>query len=534
MIRLFLTAALSCALALPALAAQPAEGEKLAENQDYAFRLSDAITTLDPQKTGDSEGAEITRQLFEGLLNQDAAGAPVPGVATGFELSEDRRTYTFHLRPEARWSNGDPVTAADFVHAWRRLADPATGSEYAWFIELMHVENASAVVKGRKKPEELGVKAVDDHTLAVRLTVPTPYFPKLVTHGATFPVNRASLTAGGDDWNAAKKLVGNGAYVLKSHELGVQIGMEKNPRYWDAAHVVMAHVKALTVTDADAALSRYEAGELDRVPIPAGQYASLRQRFPDQAVSIPRSCTYAYLFNLGDKGPKALKDLRVRKALSYAMPRETVVRQILQDGQRPAYGWTPGTIEGFLAPEPDQAGWTPAERLDKARALLAEAGYGPGKPLKLTLTFNGDETHEKIALAAQQAYAQLGVELALDQAAWKIHADRLQAGDFQLARYGWCADYDEASSFLDYFRATGLNYGRYANPEFDSLMDQSRTAPDPNRPYAAAERILAEDMPLIPIYHYAGAELIRDDIRGLPTAKAPNAWYAKDLYRIRK
>ncbi|MTH79655.1 peptide ABC transporter substrate-binding protein [Paracoccus aestuariivivens] len=532
--RLFLTTALSMGLALPALAVQPAAGEKLAADQSYTFWLLDAIKTADPHKNSDVEGSDVIRQLFEGLLNEDAKGAPVPGVATKFDLSDDKLTYTFHLRPEAKWSNGDPVTANDFVYSWRRLADPATASEYAWFMELMNVENAPAVVKGEKKPEELGIKAVDDHTLEVKLTAPTPYFPKMVTHSSTFPVPQKVVEAEGDNWTQAGKLVGNGAFTLTSHDLGVQISMDKNPNYWDAANVVMEHIKGLTVNDNNVALTRYKAGELDRVQIPAGQYPSLEKEFPDQAISIPYSCSYGYLFNLSDKGPEALKDVRVRKALSYAMQRDVVVDKILQGGQKPSYNWTHWAIEGFQMPEIDYAAWSQAERLEKAKALLAEAGYGPDKPLKLVLQYNTDENHKKIAVAAQQFYKQLGVQIELNNVEWKVHTDRLQSQDFEMARYAWCADYNEASTFLDYFRSTGMNYGKFKNAEFDKLLDESKTAADPNVQYTAAEKIIAEEMPLVPIYQYAKVDMISDVIKGLPTENVMNDWLAKDIYRIEK
>jgi oligopeptide transport system substrate-binding protein len=534
MTRLFLTTALACAIALPAFAVQLAEGEKLAENQSYTFWLLDAIKTLDPHKNADVEGSNVIEQLFEGLLNDDANGKPVPGVATGYDLSDDKLTYTFHLRPEAKWSNGDPLTAADFVYSWRRLANPATASEYAWFLELMNVENASAVVKGEKAPDELGVKALDDHTLQVKLAAPTPFFPKMVVHSSTYPVNQKVIEAEGENWTQPGKLVGNGAYVLKSHDLGVQVSLDKNPQYWDAANVVMEHVKGLVINDNNIALTRYLAGELDRVQIPAGQYPRLKKEFPDQAISTPYSCTYGYLFNLAEKGPAALKDVRVRKALSYAMQRDVVVNQILQGGQEPAYNWTHWAIEGFKKPEIDYASWTQAERMEKAKALLAEAGYGPSNPLKLTLQYNTDESHKKIAVAAQQFYKQIGVQLELSNTEWKVFTDRLQSGDFEIGRYAWCADYNEASSFLDFFRTDGMNYGKYSNPEFDRLLAESKTSNDPNVEYTAAEKILAEDMPIAPIYQYAKVDMIRDDIKGLPTKNVMNSWRAKDIYRIQK
>ncbi|MDS9467999.1 peptide ABC transporter substrate-binding protein [Paracoccus sp. MBLB3053] len=532
--RLILTTALTMGIAFPALAVEIAPGDKLAANQSYTFWLLDAIKTADPHKNSDVEGSDIIRQLFEGLLTSDAKGAPVPGVATSFDISDDKLTYIFHLRPEAKWSNGDPVTAGDFVYSWRRLANPETASEYAWFMELMNVENASAVVKGEKKPEDLGVQAIDDHTLEVKLTTPTPYFPKMVMHGSTYPVNQKVIEAEGDDWTQPGKLVGNGAYVLTSHDLGVQISMDKNPNYWDADNVVMEHLKGLTVNDNNVALTRYKAGELDRVQIPAGQYPAQKKEFPEQAISIPYSCSYAYLFNLSEKGPEALKDVRVRKALSYAMQRDVIVDKILQGGQKPSYNWSHWAIEGFQMPEIDYASWSQAERLEKAKALLAEAGYGPDKPLKLTLQYNTDDNHKKIAVAAQQFFKQLGVQVELNNVEWKVHTDRLQSQDFDMARYAWCADYNEASTFLDYFRSTGMNYGKFNNAEFDKLLDESKASEDPNVQYTAAEKILAEEMPLIPIYQYAKVDMISDAIKGLPTENVMNDWLGKDLYRIEK
>lgn len=532
--RVFATAAICWAIALPASAAEPVLGEKLSDNQSYTFQLRDAVKSVDPHKNTSAEGADVLRQLFEGLLNGGPTGAPIAGAATSFDLSDDRLTYTFHLRPDAKWSNGDPLTAGDFVYSWQRLADPATASEYAWFAELMHLENASAVIKGQKNPTELGVSAPDDLTLSVRLTTPTPYFPQMVTRAPTFPVNQKLIKTEGDGWTRPGKLVGNGAYTLTSHDLGVQISMDKNPNYRDAAHVVMAHITGLTITDGAAAQARYLARDLDRVQIMAGQYPRLKEQFRDQAIAMPYACTYAYLLNVGDKAPEALRDVRVRKALSYAMPRDIVVDQILQGGQRPAYTWTHWAIQGFKMPEIDYAHETQTERLAQAKALLAEAGYGPKHPLKLSLQYDISEDHKNIALAAQQSYKDIGIELTLTDLAWKTHSDRLQSGDFEMARYAWCADYNDASSFLNPLRSDGMIYGSYGNADFDALMAASKTAPDPNVQYTQAEAILAKDMPLVPIYHYAVADMIAPDIKGIPITNAMRDWYAKDLYRIQQ
>ncbi|MGR3445811.1 MAG: peptide ABC transporter substrate-binding protein, partial [Paracoccus sp. (in: a-proteobacteria)] len=392
MMKLFTTTALLAALAMPALAVQPAEGEKLAQNQTYTYWLLDAIKSLDPAKNTDVEGSDVLRSLFEGLMNEDAKGAMIPGVAESFEESDDKLTYTFRLR-DAKWSNGDPVTAGDFVYAWRRVVDPETASEYAWFMELMNIVNATEIVKGEKSPEELGVKAIDDKTLEVTLTTPTPYFIKTLSHATTYPVPQKVIEAEGDNWTQPGKLVGNGAFVLESHNLGVDITLKKNPDYWDAENVLMETVKGVTVNDNNVALTRYQAGELDRVQIPAGQYPRLKQEYPDQATSIPYACSYAYIYNVSEKGPEALKDVRVRRALSLAINRDIIVDNVLQGGQRPATTWTHWAIEGFEQPETELATLSQQEKTAKAKELLAEAGYGPDNPLNLTLQYNTDESH---------------------------------------------------------------------------------------------------------------------------------------------
>jgi oligopeptide transport system substrate-binding protein len=535
--RLLLTTILSLSMAFPALAANhPVTGEPLAENQDYTYWLLDAIKSMDPQINTDVEGSGVLRALFEGLYNEDQVGALVPGVATSFDLSDDKTTYTFHLRDNAKWSNGDPVTAGDFVYAWKRLADPKTASEYAWYMELMQVVNSADVIAGKKPVDDLGVKAIDDHTFEVKIEAPLPYFPKMLTHASTFPVNKAVLEKFGDKWTEPGNLVGNGAYVLKEHILGEKVVMEPNPEYWDNEHTILKHITALTINDNNAALTRYLSGELDRVDIPAGQYPRLKAEYPDQAISVPQSCSYIYMFNLDkDKGPEALKDVRVRKALSYGIDRDIIVNNILQGGQWPSYNWTHHSTEGFKLPDIDYSHWTQAERNDKAKALLAEAGYGPDHPLKLTLNYNTSDSHKKIAIAVQQFWKGLGVDLTLNNMEWKVHTDKMQNQDFEIARYAWCGDYNEASTYLDLFTSySGHNNGKFFSEEYDKLMKESKTAADPNPMYTAAEQILANEMPMAPIYQYTKVEMIKPDMRGMGLENLMQNWYLKDMYRVAK
>ncbi len=532
--RFLLSTVILAGLGANAFAANPAEGDKLADKQEYTYWLLDAIKTLDPQKNTDVEGSDAIRSLFEGLLNEDAKGAMVPGVAESYTVSDDKKVYTFKLRDAAKWSNGDPVTAGDFVYAWQRAVNPETASEYAWFMELMNIVNATEIVKGDMAPTELGVKALDDHTLEVTLTQPTPYFPKMLSHATTYPVPQKVIEQFGDQWTQPGNLVGNGAFTLQSHDLGVQLTMVPNPNYWDNEHTILTKVQAVTVNDVNIALTRYLAGELDRVDIPAGQYPRLSAEYPDQAVSTPYACSYGYLFNLSDKGPEALKDVRVRKALAYAMNRDIVVNQILQGGQHPAYNWTHWAIEGFVMPKLAYAEMTQEDRVAKAKEMLAEAGYGPDNPLKLQLQYNTSEDHKKIAVAAQQFWKQIGVDVTLNNVEWKVHTDRMQSGDFELARYAWCGDYNEASTFLDYFRTDGLNYGKFSNAEYDDLLAKSKTSENPNEQYTRAEEIIAEENPLVTVYHYANVDMIRDDVKGAPLENVMNTWYAKDIYRVAK
>ncbi|MDP2064252.1 MAG: peptide ABC transporter substrate-binding protein [Phaeovulum sp.] len=534
--KLLLSTILGLALSLPAWAAtHPVTGEELSANQNYTYWLLDAIKSLDPQINTDVEGSDVVRSLFEGLFNEGPTGELEPGVATGFDLSDDKTTYTFHLRADAKWSNGDPVTANDFVYSWKRLADPATASEYAWYMELMQVVNASEITAGTAAVDTLGVRAVDDLTFEVKILAPLPYFPAMTVHGSTFPVHQATVEQYGNEWTQPGKLVGNGAYTLSQHIHGEKVVLTRNPIYWDDANTILETVTALTINDENQALTRFLAGELDRTGVPAGQFPRLKAEYPDVATSSAYSCSYIYMMNLSDKGNPALQDINVRRALSYAVNRDIVVDAVLQGGQRPAYNWTHWATAGFTLPSIEYAGWAQAARDAKAKELLAAAGYSAANPLKITLNYNTSEAHKKIAIAIAQFWKPLGVELTLNNMEWQVHTDKMQNQDFEMARYAWCGDYNEASTYLDLFTSySGHNNGKFFSEEYDRLMKESKTAADPQPMYTAAEQILADEMPVIPIYHYAKVDMIAADIKGIPTANVMQTWYARDLYRVAK
>lgn len=530
--KLLLSTCLVGSLAIPALAATVGEGETLAEDQSIRYWMLDSVKTLDPQKSSDVGGSHVLRQVFEGLMSMDAKGAMIPAAASGYEVSEDKKTYTFTLR-DANWSDGTPVTAGDFVYAWRRAADPATASQYAWFIELMNVVNAKEIIAGDMDPSALGVTAIDDKTLEVQLTNPTPYFIKTVAQPTTFPVKQSVVEEFGDAWVQPENIVSNGPYLLKGNTTGVSLLITKNPDYWDADSVIIDEIDFVTINDQNIALTRYLAGELDWMDtLPAGQYPNLKEERPDEAISIPRGCSYGYFFNVSDSGPEALQDSRVRRALSLAIDRDVVVEKILRGGQKPAYTWTHWAIEGFDAPEVAIANMTQDERNEMAKQLLAEAGYGPDNPLSITLQYNTSEAHKKIAIAVQQFWKRVGVKAELANFEWKVFLDRLASTEFDATRYGWCADFNEASSFLNIFTTEGQNYGKWSNAEFDSLMEQAKTSDNPGELYKQAEVILDAEAPYAPIYHYSIDMLVNSDLRGVPLENVQFRWYAKDLYRV--
>ena len=524
--------AIAAAGQVRAAGTHPATGEKLADDQTFTYRLLDQFPTLDPQLNQETAGFHVIRDLFEGLLNQDAKGNLVPGVATGYAATDGNTTYTFTLRENARWSNGDPVTAHDFVYAWRRAVDPATASPYGWYLELTEMVNAKEILAGNEPPSELGVRALDDHTLEVRLNTPLPYFPAMTTYATLFPAHRATIEAHGADWTAPGNMVSNGAYTLEEVVLNEYHTRVKNPSYWDAGAVIIEKVTGLVINDSNQALTRYRAGELDHLDsLPPGQYPALEKELPDQATSVPRLCSYYYAINHTASGNPALHDVRVRKALGMAVDRDVIVNQVLKGGQWPAYNFTHLKTAGFTMPDIAYGKLSQTERDAEARRLMAESGV---ENLELELIYNTSESHKQIATVIGQMWKQkLGVETELANFEWKTYLGIRRNQEFDVARSAWCGDYNEASTFLDLLTTThGSNAGKYSNPKVDELMRASKTAENPDAIYGEVERILAEDMAIIPIYHYANTFLLSADIKGWPYDNVENNWYSRNLYRV--
>ncbi len=538
MTHLFACSATALFLASTAFAAgtHPETGEALSDNQTFTYRLLDQFPTLDPQLNEETAGFHVIRDIFEGLLSQDENGALIPGVAVEWTPSNENKTWTFTLRDDAKWSNGDPVTAGDFVYAWKRAVDPATASPYGWYLELTEIVNAKEILAGEKDPSELAVRAEDDQTLVIDLNVPLPYFPAMTTYATLFPTHQATIEAHGADWTKPENIVSNGAYTLTELVLNEYHTREKSDTYWDADNVIIEKVTGIIINDVNTALTRYKAGELDHLePLPPGQFPALQKELPDEASSVPRLCSYYYAFNHTDTGHPALQDERVREALSYAVDRDVIVDQVLKGGQKAAYNFTHWATAAFESPSIDYAGLSQADRDAKAKALMEEAGWGiGGEPIELKLIYNTSESHKAIATVVSQMWKQkLGVDVTMENMEWQTYLEVRGEQKFDVARSAWCGDYNEASTFLDLVTTThGSNDGKYSNAKVDELMRASKTSVDPQAAYTEVEQILADEMGVMPIYHYANTFLLSSDIKGWPYNNVENNWYSKNFYRI--
>lgn len=471
--------------------------------------------SLDPHKTSTVYEANILRDLFMGLAVHDAKAEVQPGAAESWAKSADGKTYVFKLRAGATWSDGTPVTADDFVFSWRRVVDPATAAEYAYM--LAPVVNAEDITAGKKKPEELGVRAVDASTFEVTLNAPTPYFLEMLTHQVTYPVSKANVEKG-PDWVKPGNMVSNGAYVLTEFVPNDHIKAVKNDKFYDAANVQIDVINYIPTEDRSTAMKRFEAGELDsNDDIPTEQLADLKAKFGDQVRLGPYLGNYYYVFKL-DKAP--WDNVKLRHAVSMAIDREYLAETVWQNTMIPAYSFVPPGIAGYETKATDYAAKSQLEREDEARKILAELGYGPDKPLKLEIRYNTSENHKNTAVAIQEQLAPLGIEVSLINTDTKTHYGHLeQKGDFDVARAGWIADYKDPANFLDLCKTgTGNNYGGYSNKEYDDLLAQAAAAPDPAermKKLSEAEGVgVARDLCVVPLLYYGFHTVVSSKLKG--------------------
>ncbi|MGK3141881.1 peptide ABC transporter substrate-binding protein [Pantoea sp. C2G6] len=530
--RITLAAVSLSSIVTPTFAANLPAGAQLAEQQQIVRHIKDEPASLDPLKAVGLPEIQVIRDLFEGLTNQDAQGKIVPGVAQSWS-SSDNKTWIFTLRNNARWSNGEPVTAKDFVYSWQRLVNPENSSPFAWFAALSGIDNAAAITKGEMTPDKLGVVALDNSRLKVTLDRPVPWFPALVANVALFPVPQQTLAQLGDGWTAPGKLVGNGAYRLSERVVNEKIVLTRNPHYWDDAHSVLNKVTFVPINEESSATKRYRANDIDITEsFPKNMYALLKKTLPGEVYTPDQLGTYYYAFNTV-KGPTA--DVRVRKALSWSIDRRIIAEKVLGTGEKPAWHFTPDVTAGFR-PLPAFLQQHDQSTLNaQAKALLSSAGYGPGKPLKLRLLYNTSESHQKIAIAVASMWKKnLGVDVTLENQEWKTYIDSRNSGNFDVIRASWVGDYNEPSTFLNLLTSgNSSNIARFSNADYDAAIAKaSKETSDEarNSDYNRAEQILAEQAPIAPIYQYTNGRLIKPWVKGYPIANPEDVAYSRELW----
>ncbi len=529
-------AALGSMTAHQALAAEVPAGVELAAKQELVKGNGAELQSLDPHKIEGVPESNVNRDLLEGLVISDTKGHPIPGVAESWD-NKDGKVWIFHLRKDAKWSNGEPVTAQDFVYSWQRLSDPKTASPYASYLQYGHLENIDDIIAGKKSPDTLGVKAVDAHTLEVTLSEPVPYFFKLLIHPSMSPVYKPAVDKFGEKWTQPANWVGNGAFKLSEWVVNERIVLVRNTDYWDNKDTKLDKVTFLPISSEVTDVNRYRSGGSDMTynNMPIELFQKLKKDIPGEVHVDPYLCTYYYEIN-NQKPP--FNDPRVRAALKLGIDRDIIVTKVKGQGDLPAYSYTPPYTEGIKLTPPEWFGWTQEKRNEEAKKLLAEAGYTADKPLTFSLLYNTSDLHKKLAIAASSIWKKnLGVNVKLENQEWKTFLDTRHQGNYDVARAGWCADYNEPTTFLGTMQSNSSNNtSHYKSEAFDKAMDAALSSPDEATRatrYADAEKILDKDSVIVPVYYYVNARLVKPYVGGY-TGKDPlDNVYDKNLYIIK-
>lgn len=472
---------------------------------------------IDPHGNSGLPDSQIKRALFEGLVSRTSDTLEIiPGVAESWEISEDGLTYTFSLRKNALWSNGDPVTAHDFVWTWKRGMNPSLGNPYAYMFFVF--KNAEAYHNGEVTDfSEVGIRALDDHTLQFELSGPTPYILELLAFKTMYPVHRATLekfdavnrlaTA----WTRPENFVGNGPFVIKDWVVNQVLSVRKNDQYWDSDNIKLNEIHFHAVQSLTAEERMFRAGQLHMtLDLPPEKVEVYRRENNPAFNSFPLYSTYYYAFNT-QKPP--LNDVRVRKALAYAVDRRLLTERVMKGGEIPAHAFTP----------PNKLGYTPEAKMPEdvalARQLLAEAGYPDGKGFpRITILYNTFEHHQTIAVVLQQMWKEnLGIDVNLQNEDWKVWLDSVRLGNFEISRSGWGGDYVDPNTFLDvHVTGGGNNKSNWSNARYDELIRLASQTSDQQERFAyfqEAEAILVNEVPIIPLYTYVRNRLIHPAVK---------------------
>ncbi len=485
--------------------------------------------SLDLHAARSEPALTVLRDLYEGLTAIGADGLPVLAGADRCDISGDGLTYRFHLRPAARWSNGEAVVAEDFAAAWRRLVDPRTAAQYADI--LAPVRGATDVMAGRAPPAALGVHAEDALTLVVELTHPTPYFLGVLAHPATFPINRPSLQLHGRQYAKPGVMVSNGAFRFTRWDFGSHLVAVRNPHYWNDAANPLDGVEYYSFNDAATELRAFRTGQVDVTStIPAAQVGWVKEHLGAELHVAPQLAVYYLGLNLRREPLAGSRALRL--ALSLVIDRERIVQSVTGAGEAPAYTFVPPAVHDYTPPLPDYAAWPMPKRIERARQLLREAGLDRAPPA-LELRYNSGELHNRIAVAVADMWKEgLGIETRLRAEEFKVLLQDIDRGDVGVFRASWLGDYNDAYGFLQVLQSGfGINLPRYSNPRYDEILERAAGLGDAGarrRLLEEAESTMLRDQPLIPLFFYVSKHLVNGRVRGWQD-NTLNVVYSKNL-----
>ena len=489
----------------------------LADEQVVLRGNGEEPATLDPHLAQGVPSSHILRDLFEGLTTESPEGKVIPGATLRWNISRDARTYTFYLRRDLVWSNGEPLVADDFIYSLRRALDPETASSAA--TTLLPIQNAREVLAGEMTIEELGIAMLDEFTMQITLTGPTPYFLGLLASPVAYPVNRKNVEEFGDQFSKPGKLVSNGAYTLKEWNPRVGIELVKNPNYREADSALVERVVYLPIEDQSTEVNRFRSGELDwTFEVPNNQFKWLQQHYANELVISPWMGSYFFGFNLTQE--PFIDNPSLRMALILSVDRQILTEKVTQFGEQPSFALVPPGIDGYVPFSPEYADWTQEERNHEARRLFEQAGYSEDRPLRIEIRYNTSDNHKKIALAIASMWKQvLGVYSTLVNEEFRVFLqNREQKVVTRVFRAGWISDYNDPYSFLELFRSGhGLNDYGYDNSTFDALLDEAgkeRVRARRERLMFEAERVLMSDHVIIPIYTYVTKRLVNSHLVG--------------------
>jgi oligopeptide transport system substrate-binding protein len=475
--------------------------------------------SIDPQLALSWQDWNIVTDLFVGLTTLDGPGNTIPGMAHSWSSSEDGLTWTFEIHEGLEWSDGTPLNAHDFVYSFRRLLDPETAASR--ISEYYAIENAQAINYGQASPDTLGVRAVDDTTLEISLAWPIPHLPQMLAWTTGAPVPRHVVEEHGQGWTAAGVMVSNGPYVLAEWEPYGHVKLVRNRRFFEADGVSIDTVYFYPADDGATNVRRIRSGELDtNYGIVPEQLELARRELKDEMRAFARPVTMFLAFNL-QTAP--FDDIRVRKALSMALDREIIVREVLKTGDIPAYDIVPPGIDNYGDPQqPEWAAWPMKQRRETAQALLAEAGFDRSNPLAFTLRYDGAGTNKRVCIVVAGMWRQVGVRASLQTTDTKVHFADLKAGNFDIGRLGISGKVYSAETVLQIFEDNQprVNPGRYSNTQFTSLMNEARRSPDRTERgqlMRRASAIVMNDYAVAPMYYYVSRSLVQTYVKG---------WYA--------